>query len=373
VERIRFPALTPRQLLIVSGLTGGVLVLGLGLLSAFGVVEWSVAVQLALSTAALAGVAVAVLAIRRADGKALRIDQRVKRQEDALAKLSAGVAEVSTRVKDVAQVSQTGVKTVVAALGEDRAELAAQADRLDKHTKALAAHSRELADIKAAVEALQSTVTDRVLRRLQSRAEYDQIEAMVDLRALLQPRAPMPRLRGWAASPDVLRLLVERVAADRPKLIIECGSGASSVWLGYAVERFGGAKVVALEHEERFAGASRDLIAAHGLDSIVEVRHAPLTDWQGFPWYDTAALADLSDAGLVFVDGPPQQTGRHARYPAIPVLLPHCAPDALIVLDDTVRPDEQEIAERWLREFPELSAETYPAEKGAMVFRRSTL
>jgi predicted O-methyltransferase YrrM len=170
----------------------------------------------------------------------------------------------------------------------------------------------------------------------------------------------------------VLRLLVERIAAVRPKLIVECGSGSSSVWLGYAVERFGGGRIVALEHEERFARASRDLVAAHGLDTVVEVRHAPLTDWQGFPWYDTSALVGLNDAGLVFVDGPPGNLGPRARYPALPLLLPHCAPDAWIVLDDTVREEEREVAERWLSEFPELTATTYPAEKGAMVFQRGT-
>ncbi|MFI0423106.1 class I SAM-dependent methyltransferase [Spongiactinospora sp. 9N601] len=350
--------------------------MGLVLLSASGAVEWTDAVQLALTTAALAGLAVAVLVVRRADGKALRIDQRVKRNEAALAQLRDSVRALAVQLKETSAGQRAGVDTVVAALGEDRAELAGQTDLLKRQAKALDAQrstvDARLAEVKRSIEGVDRAVRDQVVRALRARTEYNQVEAMIDLRAMLQPRAPMPRLRGWAASPDVIRLLVERIAADRPKLVIECGSGSSSIWLGYAIERFGGGRIVALEHEERFARASQDLVAAHGLDSIVEVRHAPLTDWQGQPWYDTTALDDLSDAGLVFVDGPPEQTGPEARYPAVPLLLPHCAPEAWIVLDDTVRADEQRIAERWLREYPELTATSYAAEKGAMLFRRST-
>ncbi|RCG30409.1 class I SAM-dependent methyltransferase [Sphaerisporangium album] len=206
------------------------------------------------------------------------------------------------------------------------------------------------------------------------RQNYAQLEALIDVRALLQPRAPMPRLRGWAASPDVLRLLVERIAVDHAKIVVECGSGASTVWLGYAAQRFGGGRVIALEHDERFARSSRDLVLAHGLQDVVEVRHAPLTSWtaggETIPWYDTRALDDLTDIGLVFVDGPPGATAPMVRYPAMPVLLPRCAPDAWFVLDDGARPAEREVADRWLREFPELTASAYPAEKGAMVLRR---
>ncbi|MCG5217591.1 class I SAM-dependent methyltransferase [Streptosporangium sp. KLBMP 9127] len=357
-------------------MTGGLTVAGLVVLSAVGAIEWPVAVQLALSAATLAALAVTVMSVRRVDGKALRTDKRVKRQEAALTAQRDRLAALTTQVERLARAGQKNVDTVVTALGEDRVELAGHTASLNGHTVALNGHTRRLDEQSAALTAIRSALAglDESLRRQRSsRTEYNQIEALVDLRALLQPRAPLPRLRGWAASPDVLRLLVERVAADRPKLIVECGSGASSVWLGYAVERFGGGRVVALEHDERFAGTSRDLIAAHGLDSIVEVRHAPLTEWQTFPWYDPAVFEDLSDAGLVFVDGPPEQTGPLARYPAVPLLLPHCAPDAWIVLDDTVRPDEREVAERWLREYPELSRTTYAAEKGAMIFRRSTL
>lgn len=352
--------------MIVSAFAGGSAVAALVALPLFGVATWPVAVQLAISTATLTALAMTFLAVRRADGKALRIDQRVKRQEAALADVREQLSALAAQVGSVAERVRDESRSVRAALGEDRAELAA-------HTATLSAHDDRLAEISAAVARIEALLGDKLLPEVRSRGDFGQVEAMIDLRALLRPRAPLPRLRGWAASPDVLRLLIERIAVTRPKLIVECGSGASSVWLGYAVERYGEGRVVALEHDERHLRATRDLVTAHGLDAIVEVRHAPLTPWRSFPWYDTAALTDLNDIGLVFVDGPPGNTGHLARYPAVPLLLPRCSPSAVIVLDDTKRPEEQEIVERWLREFPELSATAFPMEKGAMVFQRSGL
>ncbi|CAM3700190.1 hypothetical protein GCM10009799_10790 [Nocardiopsis rhodophaea] len=214
----------------------------------------------------------------------------------------------------------------------------------------------------------------------QGRNDYEQQVAWTELRDYLKPGPFMPPLRGWAASPDVLRLLVGIIDERRPELVVECGSGSSSVWLGYALRRMGGGRLVALEHEERFAELSRDLVTAHGLDDIVDIRHAPLTDWvpeegaaddAAQPWYDLKAVADLEEIGLVFVDGPPEATAPQARFPAVPALLPHCATDAVIVLDDTVRRAERDLSDRWLAAYPELSCRSETVEKGARVFTRN--
>ena len=220
---------------------------------------------------------------------------------------------------------------------------------------------------------------------------YRQVEAMVDVRALISPRAPLPPLRGWALSPDALRLIMSEIFARQPELIVECGSGSSSVWLGYMVQRLGTGRVVALEHDERFWSLTRDLLRAHRLDDVVEVRHAPLAPWHAGPepteprpdgaaesgipgaqpWYDVGAVADLDKIGLLLVDGPPGTIGESARYPALPALLPKCADDALIVLDDTVRGGESAISDRWLAEHPELRRTVHDFEKGLHAFERA--
>ncbi|MEV6984241.1 class I SAM-dependent methyltransferase [Sphaerisporangium sp. NPDC051017] len=401
-------SLSPRLLLIGSAAFAGLAVVVLVVLSVTGDVDPVTAVQLAASLLVLAAAAAIVASVRRTDGKALRIDNRTKRQDAALVRAEHTLTQLTTTLDGLtgrlvdASRSQSG--PVLAALGEDRMTLTTQADRLAELSESMseiralvrsnAADLRELRglvhdettgggvaqtvrEIGERLDVLGGTVRDGQSELSGAvRQNYAQLEALIDIRALLQPRAPMPRLRGWAASPDVLRLLVERIAADPAEIVVECGSGASTVWLGYAAQRFGGGRVIALEHDERFAESSRDLVLAHGLQDVVEVRHAPLTSWtadggETIPWYDTRALDDLTGIGLVFVDGPPGATAPMARYPALPVLLPRCAPDAWFVLDDADRPAEREAADRWLREFPELTGSAHPAEKGAMVLRRN--
>ena len=86
-------------------------------------------------------------------------------------------------------------------------------------------------------------------------------------------------------------------------------------------------------------------------------------------WYERDAWSDLTDIGLMFVDGPPAAAGPESRYPAGPLLIPRCAADALILLDDTQRKDERAISDQWLAEFPYLSRTLY-ANGSAHAFRR---
>lgn len=252
--------------------------------------------------------------------------------------------------------------------------------RLDELTRQ---HARSARDGTRQYEALHAKL-DKLDGRVAHSREwvsrdvftgYRQLEALVDLRGLIRPRAPLPPLRGWALSPDALRLITQEILIRHPQLIVECGSGSSSVWFGYAVQQLGTGRVVALEHDERYAEISRDLLKAHGLEDVVEIRHAPLTPWDGGtgpqPWYDRSAIDDLEKIGLLLVDGPPGTLGEGARYPALPLLLSKCADNGLIVLDDVVRAQENAVSDRWLAEHPELRRTVYEDfEKGLHVFER---
>lgn len=266
---------------------------------------------------------------------------------------------------------------VVASIEALRAELGEVHGRLDGIERSIAAlPMRELKELR---ESTLPTVVSS-LRRAVARADlngYEQLIAWTELREHLDPAAAfMPPLRDWAASPDVLRVLVRYIDEMRPALVVECGSGSSSVWLGYAMQRIDG-RVVALEHDADYAERTRRLVDEHDLGAVVEVRLAPLEPWNADPddqdapsqpWYAASALADLEGIGLVFVDGPPAATGPHARYPAVPALLARCVPGARFVLDDAARDEERELGERWLAEFPTLGFERLAAEKGLDVF-----
>ncbi|MBB6172654.1 hypothetical protein HNR23_002714 [Nocardiopsis mwathae] len=304
----------------------------------------------------------------------------------ALGVVAAAVAAVAVMVRRLARrvnVLSREISGVHRRTGDTLRAVAVQREEADA---SFAAVRGELSRLRE--ETLPALSRD-VIRTVntQGRNDYEQQVAWTELRDHLRPGPFMPPLRGWAASPDVLRLLVRLIDERRPELVVECGSGSSSVWLGYALRKAGAGRLVALEHEERYAELSRELVAAHGLDAIVDVRHAPLTEWapdadpgaNGVgasapqPWYDLKAVADLKEIGLVFVDGPPEATATQARYPAVPALLPHCAADAVIVLDDTVRRSERDLSDRWLAAFPELSCRSEAVEKGARVFTRTPL
>ena len=106
--------------------------------------------------------------------------------------------------------------------------------------------------------------------------------------------------------------------------------------------------------------------------SAGEVRYAPLTpttlpDHEG-SWYDPAALADLHDVGLTFVDGPPGSGGPQARYPTVPLLADRMAPTCAIVLDDANRRDERDVTERWLTRLEGFGYRFLPLTRGAGLF-----
>ena len=199
---------------------------------------------------------------------------------------------------------------------------------------------------------------------------------MQNLSAVLPAGEVLPATRGWAASPDLLVVLVDLVITERPSLVVECGSGASTLWLALAMRRFGiDGRIIALDHDPVFGGKTRELLARHDVRDLAEVRDAPLEsfslDGQSYSWYARRAWEDLTGIDLLFVDGPPATTGHQARYPALPLLIGSLSPVATAVLDDLVVPDMQKVLRLWLDAYPDFGSEILPLEKQAAVLRRS--
>jgi len=232
----------------------------------------------------------------------------------------------------------------------------------------------------------KSELTLETVRRLGARVErevkneikltFRQLEALQNLTAVLPPNDVLPATRGWAASPDLLMVLVDLVVSERPSLVVECGSGASTLWLALAMRRFGvDGRIVALDHDPVFGATTRDLLARHDVSDLAEVRDAPLEsfslDGETYSWYARQAWEDLKGIDLLFVDGPPATTGHQARYPALPLLSGLLSPAATAVLDDLIVPDMQKVLQLWLGSFPDFGSEILPLEKQAAVLRRS--
>ena len=206
---------------------------------------------------------------------------------------------------------------------------------------------------------------------------YRQIEALVMLAKCLPLRHPLPPMRGSAISPDLALLLYELVHDHRPALVVECGSGVSSLVIGYALKVVGGGHLISFEHDPRAAERALALVGRHGLERQVQIVHAALqethTAGESWKWYGAEVEETLvgKRVRLVFIDGPPGSLQPLARYPARRRLAPFLADDAIIVLDDVARPDEWVVAERWLRDDPRLTLQRIAHEKGTAILSRS--
>lgn len=174
--------------------------------------------------------------------------------------------------------------------------------------------------------------------------------------ALLQIRPLMGdlplELSGWAADPLLLHNAVRLLLETRPRLVVECGSGSSTIVLARCLRALGRGRILSLEHDASYARQTDELLRAHGLSEVATVVTAPLADrelngsrarWYG-PQYEPL-LRDQVD--VLLVDGPPGNTAPRARYPAVPLLLRHLAPECWVLMDDGDRPDERAIAHVW--------------------------
>jgi len=172
----------------------------------------------------------------------------------------------------------------------------------------------------------------------------------------------------WPVSPDFGLYLVELVALNDYDLIIEFGSGISTVIVAKALATMASredgrapTRFVSFEHLEPYYRQTRAHLQQVGLADNVQLVLAPLQDWLApngntYAYYDCqAVLANLAQqyAGgvrrvLAIIDGPPAVTGKHARYPAGPLVVQHFVGARIdLVLDDYIREDEKEIAQLW--------------------------
>jgi len=204
---------------------------------------------------------------------------------------------------------------------------------------------------------------------------YRQLEALISITSILPLRHPLPPMRGWAISPDFGCLLISEILTGKPRIVVELGSGVSTLLIAYCLEKIGHGRAISFDHDVNFCEKSRAIITAHQLGNIAEVAHAPLKEVQldtgSWDWYDTARIDPDIKIDLLVIDGPPGQIQELSRYPALPLLHAYFSDETVILLDDAARADEQSIIKMWTREFPDFEYEYNPAEKGAAILRRT--
>lgn len=203
---------------------------------------------------------------------------------------------------------------------------------------------------------------------------YSQLEALSWLQKRLVIKGQLPPLRGWATSPDVLLMLHTHIRQKRPAVIVECGSGASTLVIADALKQNGFGKLISLEHSEFYGQQTLATLKAEALQSFVDLRIGELEPWSAEHlnpadadkpsyWYPQSFLSDISQVDLLWVDGPPGATCLYSRYPALPALAGKLSENAEVWMDDTIRQEEKDICSKWASDYG-LNLEYFPLEKG---------
>jgi hypothetical protein len=161
-------------------------------------------------------------------------------------------------------------------------------------------------------------------------------------------------LGGWAADAVLVQHAVRLVADVRPRLVLECGSGSSTIAIAGCLKALGG-RMITLEHEAEFARRTTEALQLRGLGNVARVVTAPLTTRElggnVVSWYGSEYERFLeSPIDVLIIDGPPKATGPRARYPAVPALKFRLASECWILMDDGNRKDERAIAHAWREE-----------------------
>jgi len=203
---------------------------------------------------------------------------------------------------------------------------------------------------------------------------YAQLESLSWLQRRLAIKGQLPPLRGWAASPDVLLRLHTHIMTTRPHLVVEFGSGASTLVIADALGQNGTGKLISIEHNDNYGAQTRATLEAEQLQGWVDLRIGDLEPWEGVHlnpedaekpsrWYPVSLLEHIQQVDLLLVDGPPGATCLFSRYPALPAMADKLSPNAEVWMDDTIRQEEKDICERWAKDHG-LQVEYYPLEKG---------
>ncbi|WP_297361255.1 class I SAM-dependent methyltransferase [Thauera sp.] len=244
--------------------------------------------------------------------------------------------------------------------------------------------SKQNAELNNLRKHLESTVKKEMLNATQ------QLEAFLDIQSFLSHGEHLPSMHGWPVSPDFARYLIELLEKNHYDLILEFGSGTSTVVIAKALARINHGRQdkaaviqVAFEHLPKYHAQTLAVLQTAHLADAVQVVLAPLEPYAApngntYSYYacqdNLAELAKQLPADittiLMVVDGPPGSTGKHARYPALPAVLTHFKNKKIdVVLDDYFRADEKEVGALWQHDFEtagyETTFETIKMEKDA--------
>lgn len=218
----------------------------------------------------------------------------------------------------------------------------------------------------AIVSAAIAATGHRVDRQVRNSADASLVAALLGDQA--------PSLGTWSIEADFAQLVAGEIQTGR-ELIVECGSGATTLVVAACLKARGSGRLLTIEHDARFAVQTRRRLDSADLSEYVDLVVAPLVEQRygsvSTPWYDETSFAEhLPDAiDLLIVDGPPS-THTWARWPALEYFARLLAPEAVVLVDDGRRRDERRTVFRWSAEHPDIELYWHDTIKGTWKLRK---
>lgn len=200
-------------------------------------------------------------------------------------------------------------------------------------------------------------------------------QSISEINSLIPIRAPLPPMTGWAATPELAVTVLKQIIKLKPNLIAGLGSGITTIVNSYGLENYSPeGRLISFDHDETYANKTRQELKTHNLQSYAEVRTAELKQVEinghSHMWYNPEVLQFPGKIDLLVIDGPPFDTQKYARFPALPLLIQHLARHAVVIVHDTKREEESTIIKRWILEFPEFSVSSLDTDKGITILER---
>jgi hypothetical protein len=183
--------------------------------------------------------------------------------------------------------------------------------------------------------------------------QFLQIEALTSIYESLPNLKFLPATRGWAASPDFLSKIIEMMLHNKPQLVLEAGSGTSTIVIGLALELIGSGKSISIDHLTAFKEITSKNLQINHINANTQIYHCPLVDYEilseNWKWYDISKIVFDCSIDMLVIDGPPGSIQPFARFPAIPLLSQYFSDRTIILLDDANRNDETIIIKKWIK------------------------
>lgn len=169
-----------------------------------------------------------------------------------------------------------------------------------------------------------------------------------------------PDHSGWALPIETINFLQHAIEQQKPDIVIEFGSGFSSVCFSQFMHDLYGKQnrfyVCSIEQDSEYAEKTRALAQSMGMDKNISVLHAPLSmqrvedieaETYTIPEDNVRDIVAGHEKALIVVDGP--FGNGLARFATLPMLYRLFPGKHVFYLDDALRSKELAVVDHWTR------------------------